>query len=77
MTDVIGEGFDGAIRVAVHPGASLAVRSFIVHEGESWRSRDRIGNDKRSARMNIGYSVSCSCHRNQTAQPLTSSFVPL
>jgi hypothetical protein len=34
MTDVIGEGFDGAIRIAVQPGASLAVRSFIVHEGE-------------------------------------------
>lgn len=26
MTDVIGEGFDAAIRIAVQPGASLAVR---------------------------------------------------
>jgi hypothetical protein len=48
------------------------MRSFTVHEGERWRSRDGIGNDKRSVGMNIGYSVSCSCHRNQPAQPLTS-----
>jgi DNA-binding transcriptional LysR family regulator len=26
MTDVIGEGFDAAIRIAVQPGASLAVQ---------------------------------------------------
>jgi hypothetical protein len=26
MTDVIGEGFDAAIRIAVQPGASLGVQ---------------------------------------------------